>query len=106
MTDTNTDRLLGDAVDRAYRDRALDLAVRWTERHLTPGRPEGIVHSARVFEAYLRGDEAAQEQDDAAEGLVEKAARVIAVDSPPDALDYDTARNLYAAGLLRGGDEQ
>lgn len=48
----------------------------------------------------------AEQQDDAAEVLVEKAARVIAVDSPPDALDYDTARRLHAAGLLRGGDEQ
>lgn len=57
MTDTNTDHLLGDAVERAYRDRALDLAVRWTERHSSPNSPEGIVSAAQVFEAYLRGDD-------------------------------------------------
>lgn len=41
----------------SIRDRALDLAVRWTERHTTPTEPQGVVGAAKVFESYLRGDD-------------------------------------------------
>lgn len=47
----------------AYRDRALDLAVRWTERHLTPEKPEEVVRCAKVFAAYLRGDDTSSAGD-------------------------------------------
>ncbi|MDF3280454.1 hypothetical protein [Gordonia sp. N1V] len=73
------------------------------------GGEDGEGPGERVREAvldYIDRLEAAQQQADSDEELIEKAAKVIAVDSPPDALDYETARNLLAANLLRDGDRK
>lgn len=66
-------------------------------------KPKGHPGDHRYEDSYGKG---IGWQADADEELIEQAARVIAVDSPPDSLDYDTARNLYAANLLRDGDHK
>ncbi len=43
-----------DMAPQELRLEALQLAVEWTARHLTPSQAVEIVATARVFEAYLR----------------------------------------------------